>query len=126
MTRAAADASLAETEGSLKPTRPIFAGVELTDPDAVLLADETERVPLAWIEAIKAGKRPQKAGKHPQGPSKRASEALSGDDISIYEVLAEGGDSNSRYANKTHNGFRDLELESFFGLLEPEPYSSRQ
>jgi hypothetical protein len=65
------------------------AGVELTAPYAVLLADETEREALAWVDAVKAGERPQKAEKHPQGPSERASEALSGDDISIYEVLAE-------------------------------------
>jgi site-specific DNA recombinase len=65
-------------------------GVELTEPYAVLLAEQTTEEALAWVEAIKAGERPQKAGKRPQGPNKRASEALSGDDISIYEVLAEG------------------------------------
>ena len=65
------------------------SGVELTEPYAVLLAEQTTKEALAWAEAIKAGERPQKAGKRLQGPSKRASKALSGDDISIYEVLAE-------------------------------------
>jgi site-specific DNA recombinase len=67
------------------------AGVELTEPYAVLLAEQTTKEALAWVEAIKTGERPQKAGKRLQGPTKRASKALSGDDISIYEVLAEGG-----------------------------------
>jgi site-specific DNA recombinase len=66
------------------------AGVELTDPYAVLLAEETTVEALAWVEAIKAAKKPQKAGKRLQKPHLQLPKALSGDDISIYEVLAEG------------------------------------
>ena len=80
------------------------AGVELTDPYAVLLAEETTEEALAWVEAIKAGKKPQKAGKRLQKPHLQLPKALSGDDISIYEVLAEregfepSNEVNPRYA----------------------------
>jgi hypothetical protein len=65
-------------------------GVELTEPYAVLLAEQTTKEALAWVEAIKVGERPQKAGKRLQKPHLQLPKALSGDDISIYEVLAEG------------------------------------
>lgn len=60
------------------------AGVELTEPYAVLLADQTTEEALAWVAAIKAGRSPSDGRKRPIG-------ALSGDDISIYIRLAEGG-----------------------------------
>ena len=59
------------------------AGVELTDPYALLLAEETTNEALAWVEAIKAGRKPQNTKKRPGG-------ALSGDHISIYMQMAEG------------------------------------
>jgi site-specific DNA recombinase len=60
------------------------AGVELTEPYALLLANETTEQALAWAEAIKAPQKAQKARKRPLGTP-------SGDDISIYIRLAEGG-----------------------------------
>jgi hypothetical protein len=85
-------------------------GVELTEPYAVLLADQTTEEALAWVEAIRAGERPQKAGKHLQGPSERASKALSGDDISIYEVLAEGSGFGPGRPATRPNGFQDRQI----------------
>jgi site-specific DNA recombinase len=84
------------------------AGVELTDPYALLLAEETTEEALAWVEAIKAGRKPQKAGKRLQKPHLQLPKALSGDDISIYEVLA---GSSGRVAN------RDAQLETLVQLL---------
>jgi hypothetical protein len=63
-------------------------GVELTEPYAVLLAEQTTEEALAWVEAVKAQERPEKGRKNPR----RADGAISGvfpqTDISIYEVLA--------------------------------------
>jgi site-specific DNA recombinase len=67
------------------------AGVELTDPYAVLLADETEREALAWVEAIKAQKGPEISRKSPRRAEQATTGAFSQTEISIYEVLAEGG-----------------------------------
>jgi site-specific DNA recombinase len=72
------------------------AGVELTEPYAELLADETTEKALAWVEAIKTGRKPQDARKRPSG-------ALSGD-VSIFVKLAEregfepSNEVNPRYA----------------------------
>jgi site-specific DNA recombinase len=66
------------------------AGVELTEPYAVLLADQTTEEALAWVKAIKAGKRPETDGKRPRRAEGAISGAFSLTDISIYEVLAEG------------------------------------
>jgi hypothetical protein len=65
------------------------AGVELTEPYAVLLADQTTEEALAWVKAIKAGKRPETDGKRPRRAEGTISGAISLTDISIYEVLAE-------------------------------------
>ena len=59
------------------------AGVELTEPYALLLADQTTEEVLAHVAAIKAGEKPWNARKRPDG-------ALSGADISIFVKLAEG------------------------------------
>ncbi len=57
-------------------------GVELTDPYALLLAENTTEEAEAWTKAIKASKQPQTAGKRPRG-------APSGTDISIFVQMAE-------------------------------------
>ena len=59
------------------------AGVELTEPYAVLLAENATDKALAWVEAIQAEKRPQE-------PAGRLPKALSSGDISIFVKLAEG------------------------------------
>jgi hypothetical protein len=64
------------------------AGVELTDPYAVLLADETTEAALAWVQAIKAREDPETAQKRPPEGQRAAPGAFSRTDISIYEVLA--------------------------------------
>jgi site-specific DNA recombinase len=66
------------------------AGVELTEPYALLLAEETTEEALAWVAAIKAGQRPENAEKRPQEPDGRLPGALSNDDISIFVKMAEG------------------------------------
>jgi site-specific DNA recombinase len=66
------------------------AGVELTEPYAALLAEQTTEEALAWVHAMKAGEGPETAQKGPQGAEGAAPGALSRTDISIYEVLAEG------------------------------------
>jgi site-specific DNA recombinase len=66
------------------------AGVELTEPYAALLAEQTTEEALAWVEAIKASRKPQNAEKRPQGSSGRLPGALSNGDISIFVKLAEG------------------------------------
>ena len=66
------------------------AGVELTEPYAVLLADQTTEEALAWVEAVKAQERPETDGKRPRRAERAVSGAFSMTDISIYEVLAEG------------------------------------
>ena len=65
------------------------AGVELTEPYAVLLADDTEREALAWVEAIKARKGPEISRKSPRRAEQTTTGAFSRTEISIYEVLAE-------------------------------------
>ncbi len=67
------------------------AGVELTEPYAVLLAERTTKEALAWVAAIKAKQAPETHGKHPRRAKVAISGAFSRTDISIYEVLAEGG-----------------------------------
>jgi site-specific DNA recombinase len=62
--------------------------VELTEPYAVVLADESLEDALDWIAAIKAGRRPQRARKRPQNARKHPVGVLSGDDVSIYELMA--------------------------------------
>jgi hypothetical protein len=64
------------------------AGVELTEPYAVLLAEQTTEEALAWVKAIKAGKRPETDGKRPRRAEGAISGTFSLTDISIYEVLA--------------------------------------
>jgi hypothetical protein len=56
------------------------------------LADETEQEALAWVAslAIQGQKSPETAPKRPQGAGLATPGTLSGTDISIYEVLAEG------------------------------------
>jgi site-specific DNA recombinase len=66
------------------------AGVELTEPYAVLLADKTTQEALAWVEAIKTQKSPEIARKSPRRAERTTTGAFSRTDISIYEVLAEG------------------------------------
>ena len=65
------------------------AGVELTEPYAVLLAEETEREALAWVKAVKAQKGPEITRKRPRRAEGAISGTFSQTDISIYEVLAE-------------------------------------
>jgi site-specific DNA recombinase len=67
------------------------SGVELTDPYAVLLASDTERQALAWVEAVKAQEGPETDGKRPRRAERAVSGAFPMTDISIYEVLAERG-----------------------------------
>jgi site-specific DNA recombinase len=80
------------------------ADVELTDPFALLLDEQTVRRALAWIKAIKAGKRPATARKRPLEAETATLGALPGTDISIYEELAEregfepSNEVNPRYA----------------------------
>lgn len=64
------------------------AGVELTEPYAVLLADETEREALAWVQAIKAQNSPEISRKSPRRAERATTGAFSQTEISIYEVLA--------------------------------------
>jgi hypothetical protein len=64
-------------------------GVELTEPYATLLAEQTTEEALAWVATIKAGSTPQNAGKHPQEPDAGLPKALSNGDISIFVKLAE-------------------------------------
>ena len=64
------------------------AGVELTDPYAVLLAEQTTKEALAWVKAIKAQEGPETDRKRPRRAKGAVSGAFSRTDISIYEVLA--------------------------------------
>jgi site-specific DNA recombinase len=57
-------------------------GVELTDPYALLLAEQTVEDALAWVEAIQARPKAPEARKRPVG-------ALPEPDISIYVQMAE-------------------------------------
>ena len=67
------------------------SGVELTDPYAVLLASDTERQALAWVEAVKTQKGQETDEKRPRRTKEAISGTFSRTDISIYEVLAERG-----------------------------------
>jgi site-specific DNA recombinase len=64
------------------------AGVELTEPYAALLAENTTDEAMAWVRAVQATSA-QNARKRPQEPSKRLPRAFSGGDLSIFVKLAE-------------------------------------
>jgi site-specific DNA recombinase len=73
----------ARWDDELRQTVAEVESVELTEPYALLLAENATDEAFAWAKAIKAGKDPQSTRKRPDG-------ALSGEDVSIFVKLAEG------------------------------------
>ena len=71
-------------------------GVELTDPYAVLLAEQTTEEALAWVEAIKGQKSPETARKRPRKAKGAVSGAFSRPIFRSMKCWRRGRDSNPR------------------------------